>query len=84
VKERDICWYYPLDQDHFLGGKSAVSIRHGNWKLIEFLKTGEKQLFDLAADPSEARDLASARPDYVRELSSRLAAWRKSTVMVSA
>jgi arylsulfatase A len=79
-KERDICWYYPLDQDHFLGGRSALAIRHANWKLIEFLKTGEKQLFDLAADPSETQDLASAKPDIVRQLAGRLAAWRKATV----
>ena len=79
-KEREIVWYYPLDQDHFLGGKSAVAIRQGNWKLIEFLKNGEKQLFDLAADPSEAHDLASAKPDMVRQLSGRIAAWRKATV----
>ena len=80
LKERDICWYYPLPGDHFLGGKSAMSIRDSRWKLIESLKNGEKQLFDLEADPSETRDLASTQPDVVRNLANRLAAWRKATV----
>jgi arylsulfatase A len=84
LKERDLCWYYPLAEDHFLGGKSAMSIRDARWKMIEFLKTGEKQLFDLAADPSETRDLAAARPEVVREMSRRLAAWSKATVKESA
>jgi arylsulfatase A-like enzyme len=78
--ERDICWYYPLEKDHFLGGKSAMSIRDSRWKLIEFLSSGEKQLFDLVSDPEESHDLAARNPEVVRALSSRLAAWRKATV----
>ena len=84
AKERDICWYYPLAEDHFLGGKSGMSIRDARWKLIEFLKTGDKQLFDLLADPSETHDLAAANPDIVHKMSTRLAAWRKTTVRESA
>jgi len=79
-KEREIVWYYPLDKDHFLGGKSAIAIRRGHWKLIEFLQTGEKQLFDLKNDPSEKQDLSAAKPDLVSKLSRRLAAWRQTTV----
>lgn len=78
--ERDICWYYPLEKDHFLGGKSAMAIRDSKWKLIESLKNGERQLFDLAADPAEANDLASLKPEVARALSERLHAWRKATV----
>lgn len=78
--ERDICWYYPLEKDHFLGGWSAMAIRDSKWKMIESLKDGEKQLFDLASDPAEAKNLASAKPEVVRALSERLNAWRKTTV----
>ena len=78
--QRDICWYYPLEADHFLGGRSSQSIRDSRWKLMEFLMTGEKQLFDLAADPSEQHDLAQAMPDLVSAMSKRLAAWSAATV----
>ncbi len=82
-KEREIVWYYPLEKDHFLGGKSAMAIRRGPWKLIEFLQTGEKQLFDLKNDPSEKQDLSAAKPDLVNQLCRRLAVWRQTTVKES-
>jgi arylsulfatase A-like enzyme len=69
-----------LEADHFLGGKSAMAVRRGQWKLIEFLKTGKRELYDLAADPSEENDLARAKPELAREMGARLAAWRTATV----
>ena len=46
------------------------SVRLGDWKLIVF---GEKtasrvELFDLATDPSEAKDQSAAEPERVRQL----------------
>ena len=80
LKARDIFWYYPLAADHFLGGKSAMAMRNGQWKLIEFLNTGKRELYDLAADPSEKNDLAGAKPELTRAMGARLAAWRTATV----
>ncbi|MBI3210251.1 MAG: sulfatase [Candidatus Solibacter usitatus] len=77
-KARDLYWYYPLEKDHALGGKSSMAIRDARWKLIEFLQTGERQLFDLAGDPSETRDVAARNPAVVRTLAARLARWRKA------
>lgn len=37
----------------------ARAIRHGRWKLIQWPLTGREALFDVAADPSERRDLLS-------------------------
>jgi arylsulfatase A-like enzyme len=71
------CWHYPLAEPHFLGGRSAGSIRQGDWKLIEFFDTGNVELYDLAADAGESKDLAGQTPDKVRQLRGALAAWRK-------
>ncbi|MCP5064923.1 MAG: hypothetical protein GY946_00025, partial [bacterium] len=51
---------------------SQFGIRQGQWKYIEgdLLKT--RELFDLEADRSEQRNLASSRPEKARELASRL------------
>ncbi len=76
--ERDICWHYPLEADHFLGGRSAASIRDARWKLIEFFSSGERQLFDLSVDLSEKRDLAADKPEVAGRLAARLAAWRRT------
>lgn len=55
------------------------AVRRGQWKLADWRDFEAKtqsgwQLFDLAADPGESRDLAAREPGLVRELS---AAWEK-------
>jgi arylsulfatase A-like enzyme len=57
-----------------------MAVRDSKWKLIESLKDGEKQLFDLAADPAEENNLAKLKPEVANALSERLHAWRKTTV----
>ncbi len=73
-----LAWHYPLDRPHFLGGVSAGAIQAGDWKLIEFFDSGETELFALAADPSETRNLAAAKPKIAADLQQKLAAWRNS------
>jgi len=70
-------WHYPLDRPHFLGGESVGAVRAGNWKLIENFDTGRAELYSLADDRSEQRDLAAEQPARVSELKARLAAWRR-------
>ena len=44
-----------------------LAIRQGPWKLI-FLKNGARELYNLAADLSETKDVAGANPQVVRQL----------------
>jgi arylsulfatase A-like enzyme len=47
------------------------AVRQGDWKLrweYKPLGKGDWELFNLAADPAERKDLAADRPDKVREL----------------
>lgn len=53
---------------------SASAIRHGDWKLVA--SGAGEQLFNLAADPNEQRDLAGERPEKLSELSALLQAER--------
>lgn len=46
---------------------ARYAVRRGEWKLIQ-KASGGNELYDLATDPSESHDLASARPDIVLEL----------------
>ncbi len=54
------------------GDKAA---RVGRWKWVESEKG--RGLFDLAADPGEARDLSAAEPQTLKRLQDRFAAWRQ-------
>ncbi|MCZ2341867.1 MAG: sulfatase [Bacteroidales bacterium] len=52
---------------------------HGHWKLIvpqaPNVQNGSVELYDLAQDPDETRNLAAAHPDRVAALRKRLDAW---------
>jgi hypothetical protein len=75
--ERTLHWHYPLDQPHFLGGRSAGAIRRGNWKLIDFFDTGDAELYALDADISETTNRAAEHPELTKELKQQLTIWQK-------
>ncbi len=51
--------------------------RIGNWKWIEGVKDGKGSgLFDLATDVGEAHDLSKEKPDVLKMMQERFAAWR--------
>ena len=55
------------------------SVRTRRWKLIEYpaLEGTHLELYDLAADPWETRNVADANPEIVVGLVAALAAWRR-------
>ncbi len=54
-------------------GQQPLALRFGAWKLGQ-KSSGATELYDLATDPGEAKDLAAAQPDRVKDLAARLAA----------
>lgn len=71
--ERAIFWHYP----HFSNqlGRPASAIRKGDWKLVYFFESGEKELYQIVDDISESANLASENPEKVTELWNELKAW---------
>lgn len=56
------------------------AVRQGRWKLVDWRDFEAKansgwQLYDLAADPGETRDLAAAQPAVVADLRARWEVW---------
>lgn len=66
-------WHLP----HYHHSTPASAVRQGDWKLIEFFEDGALELYHLATDPGEARNLATAEPARARELRATLATWRQ-------
>jgi arylsulfatase A-like enzyme len=62
---------------YFAYGKHTA-LRQGAWKIVRERTDEPWQLFNLAEDLGETRDLASDQPERVAELSSALADWEES------
>jgi arylsulfatase A len=69
-----IYWHYP----HYHHSRPAGAIREGRWKLIEFYEDGKLELYDLASDLGEKKNLAAEMPQKAAELRKKLAQWRRS------
>lgn len=67
-------WHYPHYGNQ--GGSPGAAIRAGAWKLIEFFEDDSVELYDLDADPAEARELSAAEPEKAAELRERLDEWQ--------
>ena len=72
---RTLYWHYP----HYHGSawKPGASIRDGDWKLIEFYHYKNFELYNLATDPGEQKNLAASNSKKANELRAKLAAWQK-------
>ncbi|MBI3881707.1 MAG: sulfatase-like hydrolase/transferase [Verrucomicrobia bacterium] len=55
-----------------------VAIRDGDWKLLLNADGTHTELYDLAADRNESRNLATEKPDVAKRLAEQALAWRKS------
>jgi arylsulfatase A-like enzyme len=66
AEPRTLYWAY---------SKGSV-VRHGDWKLIE-RPNGKRELFNLADDPSEQRNLAAGEADRLADLARRLEGQRQ-------
>jgi arylsulfatase A-like enzyme len=76
LPERPLYWHYPHYSNQ--GGRPAGALRLGSWKLVEWFEDGRLELFDLAADPGEERDLAPSMPEKAAALRKQMADWRSS------
>lgn len=65
-------FHYP----HYHHSRPASAVRSGDYKLIEWLEDGSVELYDLASDIGETKNLAAAEPEQASQLRDELAAWR--------
>ena len=57
-------WHYP----HYQTLPPHGAVRCGEWKLIEHYEDGKLELFNLADDPGETNNLATANPERAEQL----------------
>jgi arylsulfatase A-like enzyme len=71
-----IFWHFPHYNEHPSSVPSSV-IRRGPWKLIETFDPEGVELYHLADDLGETRNLASSQPARLAELRRELEGWRR-------
>ncbi|HWK48288.1 MAG TPA: sulfatase/phosphatase domain-containing protein, partial [Steroidobacter sp.] len=54
------------------------AIRSGEWKLLARGDGTNAELYNLAADPSESRNVAQDNPEIAESLTEKVVSWRKS------
>jgi arylsulfatase A len=70
-----IYWHYP--HYHPGGATPYGAVRSRDWKLIEFYEDDHIELYNLADDIGETRDLVKSRPEMADALRRKLHAWRQ-------
>ncbi|MDZ8117084.1 sulfatase [Pontiella agarivorans] len=73
LQERPLFWHLASRFHH---GTCSV-IRKNNFKLIQFLKDGSLELYNLEKDPAETHNLAAEHPEVAQKLLRELTGWRK-------
>jgi arylsulfatase A-like enzyme len=69
-----IYWHYP--HYHGSGNRPSGAVRAGDYKLIEWYEDGQVELYDLANDLGEQKNLAATKPEKAAELRRMLHEWR--------
>ena len=72
-QKRSLFWHLASQYKH---GTCSV-IRKDNYKLIQFLATGELELYNLKNDPSELTNISKENPELTKKLLKELVKWRK-------
>ncbi|WP_442482615.1 sulfatase-like hydrolase/transferase [Aeoliella sp. SH292] len=77
-----IFWRRPPDRPGFGAGSKEdnpdLAMREGNWKYLENIGGTDRQLYDLAKDPSEKHNVADQHPEVVDAMHAAVAAWNDS------
>ncbi|MBI3464500.1 MAG: sulfatase-like hydrolase/transferase, partial [Planctomycetes bacterium] len=74
VPPRTLYWHFPHYTNQ--GSRPAGAVREGDWKLVEQYEDGSVELYNLAQDIRETKNLAAAEPVRVDDLRRKLHAWR--------
>jgi hypothetical protein len=75
-REKALFWKRPPDRPGPAGMPFPdLAVREGNWKLLIREDGGGEQLYDLAADPSETKNVAGEQAEVTARLKKALLEW---------
>jgi arylsulfatase A-like enzyme len=77
LEARALFWHYPHYGNQ--GGRPCAAVRQNDYKLIKFFEEGNCELYDMNADISEARDLATEMPELAASMQKKRDGWLAET-----
>ncbi len=80
-RSRPLFWEYGRKADYLYPAKKEdrspnLAIRDGQWKLLINADGAEEQLYDLAADAHETKNVSHMHPEVAKRLREQVLAWR--------
>ena len=83
IRRKPVFWEYGRNTNSFTyptphHRSPNVAVREGDWKLLINADGTGAELYDLAADPKEEKNLAAVKPDVTKRLSEQALNWRKA------
>ena len=77
-KKKPILWEnrFPV-YGHVVHKSPMLAVRDGKWKLLMNPDRSRIELYDVAADPAELKELSSAYPEETRRLADKVLHWSK-------
>lgn len=73
IKERPLFWHYPHYGNQ--GGEPVSIMRKANYKIIHYWEDGHTELYDLATDLGETKDLSAQNKTLVGQMKQELTDW---------
>jgi len=75
-KERTVFWHSSKARPINTGDTESSAIRKGDYKLIHWYKKGKTELYNIAEDPSESKNLSKEKTALTATLLKELNAWK--------
>lgn len=83
VREKPLIWSRPPDRPGPRGSLPDLAIRDGDWKLLIEADGTRPELYDLATDISESKNVAKQNPEVVKRLKDKLLSWNEEVEAVA-
>ena len=77
-KNRTVFWHSSKARPVNTGDSKSSAIRQGNYKLIDFYEQNRIELYNLANDRSETKNIATKNPLKTKDLLEKLNTWKSN------